>query len=473
MRFLVAGSLYTLSLLAAASGLVHTNLIRTVDLTSAPFIREQIGAVVQNEHASKQYKSYTIAVPASKHAHLASLTVHERKSGVELPTVPLDFDTKRNAYLYRATLRAPLAPNDKLSLNVDMTLSRFVSAKPAVMEPADDQQWVWEDRALVPSVYETRKQKTVVNAPRVTRHTGVLQRKSVVFGPFNATAEDGPAEVAFRSNKEQAAAVHRREYFVSHLGDDLNVLEHYQLKSLAPRPPQYDKVRETIAKFMRTRDNFIKTLLVPVPVTARDMYYVDEIGNVSTSAVTSPREAHGQEFRILQLKPRYPLSGGDQYTWWHGYSLPLHAYLRRQGARHFLKVPFIGHIAASASGKSELTVDMAVAENVAVESYELHVTLPEGATDIDVRAPVRAEIAYEPTWYYLDSTGRTTVVVSTGNVAPGDLGDVLVMYSYSAVAVWQKPAVVALMVFGVFAVAMAVGRVRFGLAQAANKKKSA
>ncbi|KAJ1951481.1 dolichyl-diphosphooligosaccharide--protein glycosyltransferase subunit 1 [Linderina macrospora] len=477
---LVSGTLSLLAAAVSAAGLVHTNLIRTVDLRSAPFIHEQIGAVLQNEHASKQYKSYTIAVPFSKQQHLSSLTVHERKSGQELDTVKLEFDSTRNVQLYRATLRKPLAPNDKLSLNVDMVLSNWVMAKPAKMGQAEDQRWVWQDDVLVKSIYPTRKQKTVVKAAGVTRYTKLANAtkdaKAVTFGPFDESAAAENVEVAYRSNKEQVTAVHRREYFVSHWGDDLNILEHYAMTNRGPELADgFDKVQQTIGKFMKQRDNFIKTMLVRVPVQAREMFFVDEIGNVSTSAVTSPRSVDDEEFKILQIKPRYPVAGGWNYTWWHGYSLPLAGYLKVDSSKHLLKVPFIGAISASASQAAELTVDMAMAKNVAVTEYELRITLPEGARDIEVKVPFRIdEVAYEPTKYYLDSAGRTTVVVRHRNVDPDMHKDILVTYTYSVAAFWQKPVVIAAVVFAVFALAMGVGRLQFGLPKAkSNKKKTA
>ncbi|KAI8321086.1 Ribophorin I, partial [Martensiomyces pterosporus] len=365
-----------------------------------------------------------------------------------------------------------LQPGEKLSLNVDFVFTNLVQPKPKAVKQAEDQYWEWSDEALVKSIYPTRKQKTVVKAPGEVRRFSKVSvgggakkdGSTVTFGPFLASdseKEDDLAalkgqkvEVNFMDNGEQLEALtHRREYFVSHWADDLNVLEHYALRNRGPEiDGPFDKVKQTISKFMRTRDNFIKTLLVKVPVNAREMYFVDEIGNVSTSAVTGRRRQKGEEaFKILQLKPRYPLPGGWNYTWWHGYSVPLSEHLKIDSAkgagRYLLKVPFIGSIAACAS-----------------QDYELRITLPEGAKDIDVKIPFGVDgIEKQPLKYYLDSTGRTTVVVRQRNVAPDMHKDILVAYSYSAISFWQKPAVIAAAFFALFALASAASRMQFGL----------
>ncbi|KAJ2535316.1 dolichyl-diphosphooligosaccharide--protein glycosyltransferase subunit 1, partial [Coemansia sp. RSA 1933] len=304
-------------------------------------------------------------------------------SGAELDVVHVDAET------YRATLRKPLQPGEKLSLNVETVYVNTVQPRPLSVRQDGDQRWEWTGSPLVRSVYATRKQKTTVVPPSASR--GSKPTTFGPFGPFKAgyAANSTVERVSFVSNAEQLEALsHRREYFVSHWANDLNVLEHYQLRNRAPGSEgAFDKVGQVVAKFMKMRDNFVKTLLVKVPADARDMYVVDEIGNVSTSAVSGRRRhsAAGDPFRIMQIQPRYPLLGQWNYTWWHGYSVPLTGYLKTDGARHVLRVPFIGRIAGVASSEAELSVAMAERSNTAVDAYELRIVLPEGASAIDVR----------------------------------------------------------------------------------------
>ncbi|KAJ2810433.1 dolichyl-diphosphooligosaccharide--protein glycosyltransferase subunit 1 [Coemansia furcata] len=465
----------------SGSGLVNTNVIRTVDLQKLPFVHEQVGVVVQNDHPSKVFKTYTISIPLDKAPKLSQVTVHERKSGDALAVSKEGVfqDTQQ----YRVALRRGLQPGEKLSLNIDLLFVSLVEPQPKAVAQSDDQSWLWDDRARVASLYPTRKQKTVVKTRgdvlRFTKENAAKDARTVVFGPFTDDAE-GRVQVAIRDNGEQMEAVtHRREYFVSHWADDLNVLEHYALRNLGPElSGGFDKVDQMVSKYMRRRDNLVKTLLVKVPEDARSMYFVDEIGNVSTSAVTGRRrpKGEGEPFKILQLKPRFPLPGGWNYTWWHGYSVPLHRYLKISDGRHLLRLPFIGSLAACASQEGELTVAMANAQNTAVRAYKLRVTLPEGARDISVQLPVAGEPLLVPTKYYFDSVGRTVVVITHANVAP-ELASrhILVSYSYAPLALWLKPAVVAAALFALFMLASVASRMQYGLTpkRPAAKSKAA
>ena len=114
-------------------------------------------------------------------------------------------------------------------------------------------------------------------------------------------------------------------------------------------------------------------LTLRLPPTAHSPYYYDTIGNVSTSRFrqgstpassksykvrTSPRTVDG----VLELRPRYPLLGGWNYTFTVGWDLPLADALKSDGASKILGVPFL-------TGWKDLLVDDA----------ELQIILPEGA----------------------------------------------------------------------------------------------
>ncbi|KAJ2488504.1 dolichyl-diphosphooligosaccharide--protein glycosyltransferase subunit 1, partial [Coemansia sp. RSA 2052] len=192
-------------------GLVNTNVIRTVDLQGLPFVREQIGVVVQNEHDSKVYRTYTVSVPAEKAGRLSQLSVHERKSGEQLVVAKGEQSSASDQLLFRATLRrGGLQPGEKLSLNIDALFVSLVEPQPRAVAQSEDQVWRWADRALVASAYPTRKQKTVVKTRGdVVRFGGGGNatrdgRRAVVFGPYAAGLDDAAQlGVALRDDAER------------------------------------------------------------------------------------------------------------------------------------------------------------------------------------------------------------------------------------------------------------------------------
>lgn len=115
-------------------------------------------------------------------------------------------------------------------------------------------------------------------------------------------------------------------------------------------------------------------LTLRLPPTAHSPYYYDTIGNVSTSRFrpgstpaiqaksktrTSPRLVDSQ----LELKPRYPILGGWNYSFVIGYDVPLEDALKSdKGNKKILSVPFL-------TGYKDLSAD----------NVELRIVLPEGA----------------------------------------------------------------------------------------------
>lgn len=63
-----------------------------------------------------------------------------------------------------------------------------------------------------------------------------------------------------------------------------------------------------------------------LPSSARDVYYRDEIGNISTSNL---RE--GDEHVEMEIRPRFPLFGGWKTHYYIGYNVPSYQYLYNRG----------------------------------------------------------------------------------------------------------------------------------------------
>lgn len=68
---------------------------------------------------------------------------------------------------------------------------------------------------------------------------------------------------------------------------------------------------------------YLQTIL---PASARDVYYRDEIGNISTSSM---REL--DDMVELELRPRFPLFGGWKTHYIMGYNVPSYQYLYNSG----------------------------------------------------------------------------------------------------------------------------------------------
>ena len=101
-------------------------------------------------------------------------------------------------------------------------------------------------------------------------------------------------------------------------------------------------------------------LQTQLPKLAQDIYYRDEIGNISTSTIS-----HQPDNILLTLKPRFPIFGGWTTTYYIGYNAPLNQFLRRVAGtdKYILKVPVV--------------VPM---KETSYDRVDINVVLPEGTT---------------------------------------------------------------------------------------------
>jgi oligosaccharyltransferase complex subunit alpha (ribophorin I) len=124
---------------------------------------------------------------------------------------------------------------------------------------------------------------------------------------------------------------------------------------------QFSRVKWAATNYYSPPTAAIKSLTYDLKPGALDPYFTDEIGNVSTSRFRSnTREAH------LELRPRYPLFGGWNYSYTLGWNHDLNEFLRGKpnGEDFVLKVPFL-------EGPKEPVV---------YGEVEVRIILPEGAT---------------------------------------------------------------------------------------------
>jgi oligosaccharyltransferase complex subunit alpha (ribophorin I) len=155
-----------------------------------------------------------------------------------------------------------------------------------------------------------------------------------------------------------------RDIEVSHWGGNIAIEErHWLTNRAATLKNQFSRVAWQQSSYYNPPTSALKEMRFPLTVGSVDAYFIDDIGNVSTSRFRSNlREAN------LELKPRYPLFGGWNYSFKVGWNGELKNYLRYiKGASdsYVLKVPFL-------EGPKQ-------AEGVEYERVVTRVVLPEGA----------------------------------------------------------------------------------------------
>ncbi|KAI5308287.1 dolichyl-diphosphooligosaccharide--protein glycosyltransferase subunit 1, partial [Ascosphaera atra] len=199
-----------------------------------------------------------------------------------------------------------------------------------------------------------------------------------------------------------------------------------------------------------------------------DAYFIDDVGNVSTSHFRGGAGKKGNA--VLELKPRYPLFGGWKYSFKIGWNAELSAFLRR--------------VASTSSGENggEDTYALKVpliqpprnGEGIQVDELVVRVVLPEGAREVRYelvdgaampdRKDVEAEIGTAKT--FMDTVGRTVLRLRMRNVVDDARGGFLVVtYKYSTLDLLRKPFTFAVGMFAVYAAWWVLGKIDVSIKQ--------
>ncbi|OWK02608.1 RPN1 [Cervus elaphus hippelaphus] len=163
---------------------------------------------------------------------------------------------------------------------------------------------------------------------------------------------------------------------------------------------RYDYQRQPDSGVSSVRS--FKTIL---PAAAQDVYYRDEIGNVSTSHLLILDDSVEMEIR-----PRFPLFGGWKTHYIVGYNLPSYEYLYNLGDQYALKMRLVDH----------------VFDEQVIDSLTVKIILPEGAKNIQVDSPYEVSRGPDELHHtYLDTFGRPVIVAHKKNLVEQHIQDIV------------------------------------------------
>lgn len=443
----------------------NNNLVHVVSVEKS-FAREQINVLVENV-SGKPQDEYFVPFTADQIARLGGIEAKDRKDDKVGPfgVDRVEYSSQSDVQYYRITLPAPLKAGAQQTLAISWYYLKPYRPLPASIEQ-DEQQYLLYDFSLyAASAYPTLKQKTevklsTVTIPDYTTFTNSEGKEypekhgsKLLYGPFDEQPAGAvyPAQIRFEFTKP---VIHvselERDIEVSHWGGNVAFEEKYTLNHRgANLSSQFNRVKWAQSLYYNPASSALKELKYPLQIGSVDPYFTDAIGNVSTSRFrSSKREA------MLELKPRYPVFGGWKYPFTIGWNTNAANVLRNTASGgHVLKVPFI-------EGPKQV-------EGVEYEDVTVRVLLPEGSenvkfyTDLPDSSIVETSIGVHKT--YLDTTGRTAVVIKAKNLVDDfRFRDLIISYDTPLASTLQKPLVVFGSMLAVYAAAWAVGKVEVG-----------
>lgn len=265
---------------------------------------------------------------------------------------------------YRITLPTPLGPEEQQTLAISYHINSALTPLPAKTGQNDKQHLLYPFSAYFPSTYPTLKQKTKVRFPsaEVLAYTtlpkdsedGVKSENAedpvrsgttYTYGPFGLVPSGvlSPASVHYENtNPLNHVSLLERDVEISHWGGNLATEERFWLENKgAALTSQFNRVLWQQSSYYSPPSVALQSLIIPLLPGSKDAYFIDDIGNVSTShfnlgdGVSKPA--------TLDIKPRYPVFGSWKYKFRIGWDRDLKTSLRRlkQGDTYVLRVPFL------------------------------------------------------------------------------------------------------------------------------------
>jgi oligosaccharyltransferase complex subunit alpha (ribophorin I) len=360
----------------------NVNLVRNINLEKS-YARETINVVIENIDAKPQTEYY-LPFEQGQLSRIGALEVKDKKDAAKaaFDVEIVEVDPYSPTEYYKISLPTPLATKEQLTLSITYDLLSALQPRPAQLNSQNDKQYVQHSfSAYFPSAYTTLKQKTklklpTTDVPDATVLPSELNAEgktdpqkpgtSFTYGPYPELPAGSTQEVSVRYEYTHAlthSTLLERDVEISHWGGNVATEErHWLTNRAATLKNHFSRVAYQQAAYYNPPSSALKELRYPLAVGSADAYFVDDIGNVSTSRFrTNSREAN------LELKPRYPMFGGWNYKFKTGWNADLGSVLRKMKGEggYVLKVPFF-------EGPKQ-------AEGIEYERVVTRIILPEGA----------------------------------------------------------------------------------------------
>ncbi|KAM4722555.1 dolichyl-diphosphooligosaccharide--protein glycosyltransferase subunit 1 [Rhinophrynus dorsalis] len=423
--------LAVLTVSSLAQDLVNEDVKRTVDLSS---------------HLAKVTAEVTISNPGPSSARSFLVTL-EPELASQLAFIGVKGDEEEDGYLeiqessikgksgkhFSVKFGSSLSPGSKTKVSIETTFTHVLQPYPTQITQAEKQFVIFEGNHYFYSPYVTKSQTTRVklasrNVESYTKLGNPSRTEDIIeYGPFKDIPpwSEDPLKVHYENNSPFLTITSMtRVVEVSHWGN-IAVEETIDLKHTGAylKGPfsRYDYQRQPDSGISSVKS--FKTIL---PAAAQDVYYRDEIGNISTSHLLILDDSVEMEIR-----PRFPLFGGWKTHYIVGYNLPSYEYLYNLGDQYALKMRFIDH----------------VFDEQVVDSLTVKIILPEGAKNIHVDNPYDLNRAPDELHYtYLDTFGRPVIVAHKNNLVEQHIQDIVIHYTFNKILMLQEP----LLVVGAF-----------------------
>jgi len=305
---------------------------------------------------------------------------------------------------WRIDLKSALAGGASTTVAVEVALGGALEMYPAAISQKEKQlaRFIGNLYCYLPYPVTTQTTTVALASSNVESYTKTkpvsLSDSTITYGPHKNVAAFSSSELIVHSENNSPMLV------VSSLSRliEVSMWGNLAIEETIDVVHRGAQLKGSFSRYEFQRENSgvssVKNFKTLLPAAAKDVYYRDDIGNISTSHLKVMDDAVE-----LDLRPRFPLFGGWKTHYVVGYNVPSYEYIFYKGDIHVLNMRLVDHIY----------------DDMLIEQAEIKIILPEGVTDLQLDTPFPISRGEDKKHFtYLDTTGRTVVVLSTG---PGQL----------------------------------------------------
>lgn len=398
-----------------AGAVVNTKIDRIIDLSS------QLVKITERIQLDENPGLYKITLEPSHQQKLAYIDASINGQTLELADRP---DGTYEVNLEGQSVSQPLV--------IITVYTQLLQPYPAEISQSERQMVRYQGLQSTLSPYLTKTITTRIKLPQSSRLESFTKAtkmttgtSKLTYGPFKDVQPNqaDPLAVHYENNSPFVAVTHlTRTVDLSPWGNSIYVANQVKVKHVGA------KLKGPFSRIEYQRDNSnglssVRNFAAELPKSAKDIYFRDAIGNISTSNIR-----HTSSNLIVGLKPRFPLFGGWVTDFNLGYRVSLSDYVNApvSGNNYRLSIPF-----------ADVLFD-----SMFVEEAIVKITLPAGAKDIEVKGQMRFErLPDEISFSYLDFIGRPVLVFKKLNLVTLHLENkpLVIRYNYSKMYMLQEP----------------------------------
>lgn len=449
------GLLFGLLVLSSVTGntidhdLIFKSVEKHIDLQSQ-LTKITARIILENGSEDRHVRNFLFSLePKQKHS-LSYIAAYKEPVRVELKLTETKVAAHPDKTFYQVELKDPLSPGRTVSVEIEWTLTHELVPHPKEITQKEKQLVKYIGNIYLYSPYSITKQTTTVSLPSrniesYTKFKPVSQSDSVItYGPYEKLPPFAYEELSIHfenNNKFLTVTRLERSIEISHWGN-IAVEEHIDLLHTGAL------LKGSFSRYEFARDSksgqaSIQSFDTVLPAAASDIYYRDEIGNISTSHTRIKKDSVE-----LNLRPRFPLFGGWKTKYIVGYNVPSYEYLFHSGDQYTLEMRLLDH----------------VFDDMVVDELIVKIILPEGSTNIELNLPYSAMSLPDSRHYtYLDVTGRPVISITKRNLVENHIQNFKLKYKFPRILMLQEPLLIAAALYLLFLLVITCVRLDFSI----------